>query len=88
MDSCPLPTALLPSTARLTARYGPCEALTAAGQELREEIERDTDRANREVVERLDGRAEELFSLLRPWARGIVEGGGYPADPKNLRVKG
>jgi Helix-turn-helix family len=64
------------------------ESFTPAGRELRERIERDTDLANREVVERLDDRADELFALLRPWARAIVEGGGYPADPKNLRVKG
>jgi hypothetical protein len=64
------------------------ESFTPAGRELRERIERDTDLANREVVDRLGDRAEELFSLLRPWARAIVDGGGYPTDPKNLRVKG
>jgi helix-turn-helix protein len=64
------------------------ESLTAAGAELREEIEQDTDRANREVVERLAERSDELFTLLGPWARAIVDGGGYPADPRNLRVNG
>jgi hypothetical protein len=64
------------------------EKLTAAGAELREQIERTTDLANRAVVERLGARAEELLALLGPWARAIVAGGGYPVDPTNLRVKG
>jgi hypothetical protein len=64
------------------------EQLTGAGAELREQIERTTDLANRAVVERLGDRAEELFALLGPWARAIVAGGGYPVDPTNLRVKG
>jgi hypothetical protein len=64
------------------------EQLSSAGTELREEIERATDLANREVVERLGDRADELFGLLTPWARAIVDGGGYPVDPTNLRVKG
>jgi hypothetical protein len=62
--------------------------LTAAGMELREEIERATDLADREVVERIGDRDDELFALLRPWARAIVAGGGYPVDPTNLSVKG
>jgi hypothetical protein len=64
------------------------EQLTPAGAELREQIERTTDLANRAVVERLGDRAEELFALLGPWARAIVAGGGYPVDPTSLRVKG
>jgi hypothetical protein len=64
------------------------QQLSAAGAELREEIERSTDLANREVVERIGDRADELFGLLGPWARAIVEGGGYPVDPTNLAVKG
>jgi hypothetical protein len=64
------------------------EGLSPAGAALREEIERSTDLANREVVERLGDRADELFGLLGPWARAIVAGGGYPVDPTNLAVKG
>jgi hypothetical protein len=64
------------------------DALTEAGTELREHIERTTDLGNREVVERLGDRADELFALLGPWARAIVAGGGYPVDPTNLAVKG
>lgn len=59
-------------------------SLTTAGRELREDIERRTDLAEREVLERLDGHSEELFEMLRPWAKAVVEGGGYPADPTKL----
>jgi hypothetical protein len=58
--------------------------LTPAGLETREEVERATDRAARASVERLDDRAEELFELLTPMARAIVDGGGYPSDPSAL----
>lgn len=61
------------------------ETLTEAGRALRERIEQDTDRAAREPVRRLAGRAPELFALLEPWAAAIVEGGGYPVDPASLR---
>jgi hypothetical protein len=58
--------------------------LTDDGRELREQIERATDRAERDVLERLGDGADELFGLLRPWARAIVGGGGYPSDPSKL----
>jgi hypothetical protein len=54
--------------------------LTPAGKELREEIEARTDQSEAEVVARLGDRADELFDLLRPMDRAIVEGGGYPAS--------
>lgn len=54
--------------------------LTPEGEALREEIEARTDRAEGEVVDRLGDRADELFDLLRPMARAIVDGGGYPAS--------
>jgi hypothetical protein len=60
-------------------------AMTPAGRELRREIERDTDRAEREIVERLGDRADELFGLLEPWSQAIVAGGGYPVDFSKLR---
>ena len=59
--------------------------LTEAGQRFRAEIEHDTDLAEREVIERLDDRADELFSLIQPIAKTIVEGGGYPVDFTKLR---
>ncbi|HEX6309993.1 MAG TPA: hypothetical protein VF152_00035 [Acidimicrobiia bacterium] len=60
-------------------------AMTPAGTELRREIERETDRAEREIVGRLGDRHEELFGLLEPWSRAIVDGGGYPVDFSTLR---
>ena len=59
--------------------------LTEAGQAFRSEIEHDTDLAEREVIDRLGDRADELFSLLQPMAKTIVDGGGYPVDFTQLR---
>lgn len=59
-------------------------ALTGAGRELRTAIEAQTDRTEREVMERLGDRTDELFALLAPRARAVVNGGGYPADPASL----
>jgi hypothetical protein len=59
-------------------------AITTAGHELREAIEEDTDRAEYQVIDRLDDRADELFDLLTPIATTIVEGGGYPASVSRL----
>jgi len=65
------------------------EALTPEGKELRSEIERETDRAEREIVDRLGDRADELFGMLEPWSQAIVANGGYPIDFSKLRgVKG
>jgi hypothetical protein len=60
------------------------EGLTPEGRDLRSGIERDTDRAEREIVERLGGSGSELFGLLEPWSKAIVAGGGYPVDPSQL----
>ena len=63
--------------------------LSDAGRELRREIENQTDRAERELVDRLGDRADELFSIVEPMAKAIVAGGGYPVDFSDLRgVKG
>jgi hypothetical protein len=59
--------------------------LTDAGRRVRAEIEHDTDLAEREVIDRLGDRADELFSLIQPMAKTIVEGGGYPVDFSRLR---
>lgn len=59
--------------------------LTEAGQSFRAGIERDTDLAEREVLDRLGDRAGELFSLIQPMAKTIVENGGYPVDFGQLR---
>lgn len=59
--------------------------LTTDGRDLREQIERDTDLAAREPVDRLGARAGELFALLEGWSAAIIGGGGYPVDPSRLR---
>jgi len=59
--------------------------LTEAGRAFRAEIEHNTDLAEREVIDRLGDRAGELFSLIQPIAKTIVEGGGYPVDFSQLR---
>jgi hypothetical protein len=59
--------------------------LTDAGQALRAEVEHATDLAEREVIDRLGERADELFSLIQPMAKAIVDGGGYPVDFSRLR---
>lgn len=59
--------------------------LTDAGRMFRAEIEHDTDLAEREVLDRLGDRADELFSLIQPMAETIVENGGYPVDFSRLR---
>ena len=57
---------------------------TDAGVELRGAVERVTDLGERSIVAALGDDAEELFSLLQPWGKAIVESGGYPADPSKL----
>jgi hypothetical protein len=59
-------------------------SLTPAGQDLREDIERRTDQAERDVLDLLGDRSDDLFAMLRPWAKAVVDGGGYPADPTKL----
>jgi len=59
--------------------------LTEQGRAFRAEIEHATDLAEREVIDRLGDRANELFSLIQPIAKTIVDGGGYPVDFTNLR---
>jgi hypothetical protein len=59
--------------------------LTDAGTELRASVEAMTDRGERAVVDAVtDDEMQELFGLLEPWARAIVETGGYPTDPSTL----
>jgi hypothetical protein len=73
------------ATGRLTARgLVQADQMTSVGRELREEIEQRTDQAEAEVLARLGDRTDELFGLLRPWARAIVDGGGYPVDASRL----
>jgi hypothetical protein len=59
-------------------------ALTDAGRDLREQIERATDQAAREVVARLGDRADHLLATLTPWSEAMVGDGGYPASASAL----
>ena len=58
--------------------------LTDAGRALREQIERRTDHAEREVIARLGDGADELFALLAPISRSLVGKDGYPKAPNEM----
>jgi hypothetical protein len=58
--------------------------LTEAGTDLRASIEEATDRGERGIVAALGDDADELFGILEPWSKAIVESGGYPTDPSQL----
>jgi hypothetical protein len=60
------------------------DSFTQDGERLRGAIERVTDLGERSIVAALGDDADELFGLLEPMARAIVESGGYPADPSQL----
>jgi hypothetical protein len=54
--------------------------ITAAGAEVRDEVERNTDRLAESIVAALgDDRADELVSLLRPLAERVMDAGAVPA---------
>jgi hypothetical protein len=53
--------------------------ITAAGAELRQRIEDDTDRLAAPIIAPIgDGGAEELVALLRPLAAAVMDGGAVP----------
>jgi hypothetical protein len=54
------------------------DELTDEGRSARDEIERATDRQERALAEALGANAEELFTLLDPWARAVVTSGPLP----------
>jgi hypothetical protein len=60
------------------------DSFTEGGERLRGAIERVTDIGERSVVVALGDDADELFGILEPMARAIVESGGYPSDPSQL----
>ncbi|MGH9300605.1 MAG: SCO6745 family protein [Acidimicrobiales bacterium] len=60
------------------------DEITDAGRELRESIERATDKAEESITKALGDDADELFSIIEPWSRAIIDSGGYPADPSKL----
>jgi hypothetical protein len=51
------------------------DQLTDAGRELRDAVELATDRQERTLVEALGDDVDELFALLAPWARAVVDVG-------------
>ncbi len=61
--------------------------LTPEGEEYRGGIESATDEGERRIVEALGEDADELFTILEPWAKAIVASGGYPSDPSQLTRK-
>ena len=60
------------------------DQLTEAGRQVRESIEEHTDSGEATVVAEIGDDIEELFEILHPWAKAIVDQGGYPADPSSL----
>ena len=61
------------------------DKLTPAGEELRGSVEAATDRGDSSKIDALtDDEFDELFTLLQPWAKAIVDSGGYPVDPSQL----
>lgn len=55
-------------------------AFTDVGREYRRGIERATDEMERPIVEAIDD-ADELFALLEPMQKAVLDAGGYPVDP-------
>lgn len=58
------------------------DVASAAGRELREEIEWMTDRQERPLCEEIGDGMHDLFTILHPWAETIVEQKYYPVTPK------
>jgi hypothetical protein len=60
------------------------DALTDAGRGAREAVEAYTDDQMSRPIEALGSDADELFALLEPWGRAVIDGAGYlrssPAD--------
>jgi hypothetical protein len=55
-------------------------AFTEEGRSYRRSIESATDAMEDDVVSRL-GDADELFEMLEPLTRAVLDAGGYPVDP-------
>jgi hypothetical protein len=49
------------------------DRLTESGREFREEVERATDAQEHELVEALDDEVDDLFELMTPWSRAVVD---------------
>ena len=55
-------------------------ALTAAGRELREDVERATDRQCQPIVDALGADLDGVVAILDEWSAAIRSAGGYPAS--------
>lgn len=55
-------------------------AFTQDGRDYRRSIESATDAMQDDVVARIEDR-DELFALLEPLQKAVLDGGGYPVDP-------
>jgi hypothetical protein len=61
------------------------EKLTPAGEEYRGAVEAATDRGEAPLIAALsDDEFDELFAILKPWSKAIIDSGGYPTDPSQL----
>ena len=58
--------------------------LTDTGRAFREGIELATDAQMAPAITALGDDLPELASLLEPWARAVMDAGGYPASPLAL----
>ena len=59
------------------------DEFTPAGEDMRAEIERITDRQERAIVDTLGDGADELFALLEPMTQAVVAAKGYPIHPRD-----
>ena len=59
------------------------DEFTPAGEDMRAEIERVTDRQERAIVDTLGDDADELFALLEPMTQAVVAAKGYPIHPRD-----
>jgi hypothetical protein len=64
--------------------YLDSDEFTDAGRDYRRSIESATDRGEAVVVEALGDDAGELFSLLEPLQKAVLDGKGYPANPADI----
>jgi hypothetical protein len=55
-------------------------AMTDRGRDEREQVERQTDRQCRPMIEALGDDLDELVAILRDWSGQICGAGGYPAS--------
>jgi hypothetical protein len=71
--------ALAAAAERLRARgYVDDDGITPGGRAFRDDIELATDRQERAALETLGDDVDELFTLMAPWARAVIESATGP----------